>query len=128
MHSNLPDSGLTAIGADSIEHGRALGHSELEALGARGGAWTPTLCAMLANRDLPILRFANRWASCASVSVPPSVCRGPRSAGVARHDVVGTIADEITLLADHGLTAGQAIAAAGHSRETSSAFTRRVTS
>ena len=29
VHSNLPDSGLTGIGADSIEHGRALGHREL---------------------------------------------------------------------------------------------------
>jgi imidazolonepropionase-like amidohydrolase len=32
---------------------------------------------------------------------------------LAGTDVVGTIADEITLLAEHGLTAGQAIAAAG---------------
>src|SRR5580693_8784585 len=38
VHSNLPDSGLAAIGADSIEHGRALSHCEIEALGARGGA------------------------------------------------------------------------------------------
>ena len=53
MHSNLPDSGLAAIGADSIEHGTALGRSEIEALGARGGAWTPTLCAVLRNRDSP---------------------------------------------------------------------------
>jgi len=53
VHSNLPDSGLAAIGADSIEHGTALGRSEIEALGARGGAWTPTLCAVLRNRDSP---------------------------------------------------------------------------
>ena len=26
VHSNLPDSGLAGIGADSIEHGTALGH------------------------------------------------------------------------------------------------------
>ena len=32
---------------------------------------------------------------------------------LAGTDVAGTIADEIALLADHGLTAGQAIAAAG---------------
>jgi imidazolonepropionase-like amidohydrolase len=36
VHSNLPDSGLAAIGADSIGHGKALSHSEIEALGARG--------------------------------------------------------------------------------------------
>jgi imidazolonepropionase-like amidohydrolase len=40
VHSNLPDSGLAAIGADSIEHGTALSHSEIEALGARGGAYS----------------------------------------------------------------------------------------
>src|ERR1700733_14397043 len=51
VHSNLPDSGLVGIGADSIEHGVALGHPELEALGSRGGAWTPTLCAVLNGRD-----------------------------------------------------------------------------
>jgi imidazolonepropionase-like amidohydrolase len=58
VHSNLPDSGLTGIGADSIEHGCGLGHSELDALGARGGAWTPTLCAVLNGRDSsdPVVR------------------------------------------------------------------------
>jgi len=113
VHSNLPDSGLTAIGADSIEHGRALGHSELEALGARGGAWTPTLCAMLANRDSPdpevrkpVDELRERLRDC----LPYAVAHGVRV--LAGTDVVGTIADEITLLADHGLTAGQAIAAA----------------
>ena len=35
VHGNLPDSGLAAIGADSIEHGKALSHSEIEALGDR---------------------------------------------------------------------------------------------
>lgn len=47
VHSNLADSGLTALGADSIEHGTGLDRDEIEALGARGGAWTPTLCAVL---------------------------------------------------------------------------------
>jgi len=51
VHSTLPDSGLAGIGADSIEHGQALGHAELAALGVRGGAWTPTLCALLQSRD-----------------------------------------------------------------------------
>jgi imidazolonepropionase-like amidohydrolase len=114
VHSNLPDSRLAAIGADSIEHGRALGHSELEALGARGGAWTPTLCAMLQNRDStdpevrkPVGELRERLRDC----LPYAVAQGVRV--LAGTDVVGTIADEITLLADHGLTAGQAIAAAG---------------
>jgi imidazolonepropionase-like amidohydrolase len=114
VHSNLPDSGLAGIGADSIEHGRALGHRELEALGARGGAWTPTLCAMLKNRDSPdpatrarVSELRERLRDC----LPHAVAHGVRV--LAGTDVVGTIADEIALLADHGLTAGQAIAAAG---------------
>jgi imidazolonepropionase-like amidohydrolase len=114
VHSNLPDPGLVGIGADSIEHGRALGHSELEALGARGGAWTPTLCAMLQNRDSPdpavrnqVSELRERLRDC----LPHAVAHGVRV--LAGTDVVGTIADEIALLADHGLTVGQAIAAAG---------------
>lgn len=114
VHSNLPDSGLVGIGADSIEHGRALGHSELEALGARGGAWTPTLCAMLQNRDSPdpavrnqVGELRERLRDC----LPHAVAHGVRV--LAGTDVVGTITDEIALLADHGLTVGQAIAAAG---------------
>ena len=114
VHSNLPDSGLVAIGADSIEHGLGLGHAELAALGARGGAWTPTLCAVLYNRDSPdpgvrtrMGELRERLRDC----LPFAVARGVRV--LAGTDVVGTIADEIALLADHGLTPGQAIAAAG---------------
>ena len=114
VHSNLPDSGLAGIGADSIEHGTALGHSELEALGVRGGAWTPTLCAVLHGRDSsdPAVRsrtgeLRERLRDC----LPYAVAHGVRV--LAGTDVVGTIADEIALLAEHGLTAAQAIAAAG---------------
>jgi imidazolonepropionase-like amidohydrolase len=114
VHSNLPDSGLAGIGADSIEHGQALGHAELEALGVRGGAWTPTLCAVLQGRDSsdPAIRrrtgeLRERLRDC----LPYAVAHGVRV--MAGTDVVGTIADEIALLAGHGLTPAQAIAAAG---------------
>jgi imidazolonepropionase-like amidohydrolase len=114
VHSNLPDSGLVGIGADSIEHGLGLGHSELEALGARGGAWTPTLCAVLQNRDSPdpaIRRRVDELRERLRDDLPYAIAHGVRV--LAGTDVVGTIADEIALLADHGLTARQAIAAAG---------------
>ena len=114
VHSSLPDSGLVGIGADSIEHGQALGHAELAALGVRGGAWTPTLCAVLQGRDSPdpavrsrVAELRERLRDC----LPYAVAHGVRV--LAGSDVVGTIADEIALLADHGLTAGQAIAAGG---------------
>jgi imidazolonepropionase-like amidohydrolase len=114
VHSNLPDSGLAAIGADSIEHGIALDHSEIEALGARGGAWTPTLCAVLNNRDSPdpaARKRAGELREQLRDRLPYAVARGVRV--LAGSDVVGTIADEIAFLADHGLTTAQAIAAAG---------------
>jgi imidazolonepropionase-like amidohydrolase len=114
VHSNLPDAGLVGIGADSIEHGRALGHAELDALGARGGAWTPTLCAMTGGRDsgdaaarARAAELRERLRDC----LPYAVARGVRV--LAGTDIVGTIAREIALLAEHGLTPGQAIAAAG---------------
>ena len=114
VHSNLPDSGLAAIGADSIEHGKALSHSEIDALGARGGAWTPTLCAVLHHRDSPdpeVRKQADELRERLRDHLPYAVAHGVRV--LAGTDVVGTIADEIALLADHGLTAEQAIAAAG---------------
>src|SRR3984957_4325557 len=114
VHSNLPDSGLAAVGADSIEHGRALSHCEIEALGARGGAWTPTLCAALQHRDSPdpeVRKQTDELRERLRDHLPYAVAHGVRV--LAGTDVVGTIADEIALLADHGLTAAQAIAAAG---------------
>ena len=53
LHSNLPASDLVAIGVDSFEHGTALSRDDVHALGARGGAWTPTLGAVLAHQDDP---------------------------------------------------------------------------
>jgi imidazolonepropionase-like amidohydrolase len=114
VHCNLPDSGLVGVGADSIEHGQALNRSELEALGARGGAWTPTLCAVLGRRDSPDPEVRARVGALRERlrdHLPYAVAHGVRI--LAGTDVVGTIAEEIALLTDHGLSAEQAIAAAG---------------
>ena len=114
VHCNLPDSGLVGIGADSIEHGQALSSSELEALGARRGAWTPTLCAMLGQRDSPDPEVRTRVGELRERlrdHLPYAAAHGVRI--LAGTDVVGTIADEIALLVNHGLTTEQAIAAAG---------------
>src|SRR5262249_22397556 len=39
---------LIAAGIDSVEHGTGLDEDDLVELAARGGAWTPTLCAFTA--------------------------------------------------------------------------------
>ncbi|MGH3298221.1 MAG: amidohydrolase family protein [Trebonia sp.] len=114
VHSNLPDSGLVGIGADSIEHGVALGHHELAELGSRGGAWTPTLCAVLGNRDSPdpaVRAQVGELRERLRDRLPYAVAHGVHV--LAGTDIVGTIAQEIALLAGHGLTVTQALAAAG---------------
>ena len=114
VHCNLPDSGLVGVGADSIEHGQALSRLELAALGARGGAWTPTLCAVLGQRDSPDPEVRARVGELRERlrdHLPYAAAHGVRI--LAGTDVVGTMAEEIALLADHGLTVAQAIAAAG---------------
>ena len=48
-------SALVAMGVDSLEHGNGLTEADLVALGERGGAWTPTIAAVmgLAPPDAP---------------------------------------------------------------------------
>ena len=114
VHSTLAGQGLAGIGADSIEHGTALGHPELAVLGSRGGAWTPTLCAALRNRDSPdpaVRARAGELRERLRDCLPYAVAHGVRV--LAGTDIVGTIAQEVALLAAHGLTPAQAIAAAG---------------
>ena len=114
VHSTLAGQGLAGIGADSIEHGTALGHQELAVLGSRGGAWTPTLCAALRNRDSPdpaVRARAGELRERLRDCLPYAVAHGVRV--LAGTDRAGTIAQEVALLAAHGLTAAQAIAAAG---------------
>src|SRR5262249_26258758 len=95
-------------------HGQGLGPAELEALGARGGAWTPTLCAVLRGRgsaDPAARARAGELSERLRDSLPYAAARGGRV--LAGTDVVGTLAQEVALLAEHGLPVAQAIAAAG---------------
>lgn len=114
VHSNLPASDLVAIGVDSFEHGTALTRDDVEALGARGGAGTPTLGAIMSQRDAPdpavrahVAEIRERMGEV----LPHAAAHGVRV--LAGTDVVATIADEIALLAQCGLTVEQALAAAG---------------
>jgi imidazolonepropionase-like amidohydrolase len=114
LHSNLPASELVAIGVDSFEHGTALTCDDVQALGARGGAWTPTLGAVLAQRDAsdPAVRArVGEVRERMRDVLPHAVAHGVKV--LAGTDVMVTIAEEIALLVDCGLTVEQALAAAG---------------
>jgi imidazolonepropionase-like amidohydrolase len=106
-------SDLVRAGVDSIEHGTSITEQDLELLGARGGAWTPTLSAsidphtsetpeqrdrrlMKAKYLTSMLELADRYG----VTV------------LTGSDVVGSVAREIELLSRHGLGVTQAMAAA----------------
>lgn len=54
IHAAAPETSSLAVaaGIDSIEHGLFLNTDDLVALGARGGAWVPTIAAMEAIRDM----------------------------------------------------------------------------
>lgn len=113
LHSTLPATELVAAGVDSFEHGTALTREDVEVLGARRGAWTPTLGAVLAQRDAPDPATRARVAGVRErlrEVLPHAVAHGVRV--LAGTDVVGTVAGEISLLVDCGLSVEQALAAA----------------
>jgi imidazolonepropionase-like amidohydrolase len=100
-----------AVGVDSLEHGHDVPIDDLVALGARGGAWTPTLGTVwrdaLAHSPMAATfeahyRDALAVACSAGVTVLAGTDANPH----------GSIADEIALLASLGMTPTQAIAAA----------------
>ncbi|MEI8406687.1 MULTISPECIES: amidohydrolase family protein [unclassified Kribbella] len=106
-------SELVRVGVDSIEHGTSLTEQDLEALGARGGAWTPTLCASVGAHPThtPELLARRTAKSEYLASMLPLADRyGVRV--LTGSDVVGTVAGEIDLLVQHGLTVTQALEAA----------------
>lgn len=103
-------SRLIAIGVDSIEHGRQLTTDGLDTLATRGGAWTPTLSAMLgadpAARDEVALKLSARLREL----LPYAIEHGVHV--LTGSDVVGSVAEEIALLIEHGVSAEAALRAA----------------
>ena len=104
---------LIAAGIDSVEHGTGLDEDGIDSLAARGGAWTPTLCATFAPRpdDDPArqrlrrerrdrLSFLLQRAADRSLTIMTGT------------DVVGSIPREVALLAELGLPPQRALAAA----------------
>ena len=104
---------LIAAGIDSVEHGTGLDEDAIDALAARGGAWTPTLCAVFAAGpdDDPARQrlLAGRRERFACL-LPRAAERGVTI--MTGTDVVGSIPREVALLAELGLPPQQALAAA----------------
>jgi imidazolonepropionase-like amidohydrolase len=114
-HANDPVvSTLIAAGVDSVEHGGALTEADLEKLAAAGGAWTPTLCAgigaMRRGTDAARRRAAEQSERFRTL-IPRAVELGVTV--MTGSDVVGSVAEEIAMLVEHGLTPEQALNAAG---------------
>jgi imidazolonepropionase-like amidohydrolase len=105
---------LIDAGIDSVEHGTALTQADVSALAARGGAWTPTLCATIGTDLSPSdpERRRHRRELCERLSslLPAAARRGVTI--MTGTDVVGSIPHEVALLADLGLPPQAALAAA----------------
>ena len=104
---------LIAAGIDSVEHGTALGETDLAALAARGGAWTPTLCATTSVR--PAETAQQRTQRLERTERLRYLLPRAASHGVTimtGTDVTGSIPREVALLTELGLPPAAALAAA----------------
>ncbi|MFC9694271.1 amidohydrolase family protein [Kribbella sp. NPDC056951] len=106
-------SELIRVGVDSIEHGTVISEADLQTLGARGGAWTPTLCASVGEspNETPERR-ARRLARSEHLGAMVKLADQYGVRVLAGSDVVGSVAGEVDQLVKHGLTVTQALVAA----------------
>lgn len=113
-HVNTPIvSDLVRVGVDSIEHGTSITEHDLELLGARGGAWTPTLCASVgAHPSETPEQSKRRQARSEYLASMLSLADRYGVRVLTGSDVVGSVAGEVALLVQHGLTVDQALVAA----------------
>ena len=110
-HCNTALAGrLVALGVDSIEHGRELSFEDLEVLGARGGAWTPTIGAGVGYDEAERDERARQRSGRLRDVLPYAVAVGVRV--LAGSDVVGTVAQEVAAMVEHGLPVEDALRAA----------------
>lgn len=109
-------SQLVAAGVDSIEHGDSLSLADLDALGRRGGAWTPTIGASIGYD--PGTRDDDQQARSAHLRdlLPYALRAGVRI--LTGSDVVGSVPQEIAALTEHGLTPTQALTAGTEDSQT----------
>jgi len=104
---------LVRAGVDSIEHGTAIDDSTLRLMARTGAAWTPTLCAVL---DIPpSAPESTRRRSAAFRSHLKELLPLAHTLGVpilTGTDTAGTLAREVSLLAQSGLAPADAVESA----------------
>ncbi|NND83885.1 MAG: amidohydrolase family protein [Acidimicrobiia bacterium] len=107
IHTAAPGTPSMAVraGVDSIEHGLFLTADDVEALGARGGAWVPTLLAMGSIRDSLRAGSSGQILFDDGIRNAASLLRDAVDAGV--HVLAGT-----DLAVPHGRVAEEAVAMA----------------
>ena len=106
-------SRLVSAGVDSVEHGTVITEKDIETLAQRGGAWTPTLCASVTTEPSDSNEARRRRRATSeyfTTMLPLARDKGVRI--LTGSDSVGTIAREVQLLVEHGLSAEDALAAA----------------
>ncbi|MFK4083159.1 amidohydrolase family protein [Kribbella sp. NPDC020789] len=104
---------LIRVGVDSIEHGTVISETDLQHLGARGGAWTPTLCASVGeDPGESAERRSRRLARSEHLGAMLRLADRYGVRVLAGSDVVGSVAGEVDLLVKHGLTVTEALVAA----------------
>lgn len=119
IHTAAPETPSMAVraGVDSIEHGLFLTADDVAALGARGGAWVPTLLAMGAIRDSLRAGGSGRALFDDGIANASSLLADAVGAGVlvlAGTDLAvphGRVAEEAIAMARAGLGARAAIEA-----------------
>lgn len=113
-HSTLAASALVAMGVDSLEHGNGLDEADLVALGRRGGAWTPTIGAVMGPvpRDAPP-QYAARIAAAGEHyrhHMPFALRAGVTL--MTGSDAVTSVAEDVATMVQYGLTPQEALEAA----------------
>jgi imidazolonepropionase-like amidohydrolase len=109
---------LVDAGVDSIEHGNWLDADAVARLGARGGAWTPTLSTILwhlqpmIDAGHPAAPMLERHLAAMAATLSGAVAAGVVVMAGTDERPHGSIQEEIALLQSFGLTPADALAAA----------------
>ena len=119
IHAAAPNTSTVAVaaGIDSIEHGLFLTADDLAALGARGGAWVPTIAAMEAIRDMLGAESSGGKLFDEGLANVRELLAGAPAMGVtvlAGSDIEvphGAIATEAARMADYGMAPADVVQA-----------------